>query len=186
VSERSELISKLGSIDVRAAYIQAKLGMLVPAQIRTLRLKSDMPRQSDLANAASMQQSRISMFETPGAANVTLETLCRLAAAFKVGLQVRFVPFSEMLRWENGFIPSGFDVVRLDRDWAFLNPLATPVIVANVTSAQKTRSHKPANNAPVRFDYKSPNDFPARTFKIENSKTIVKPTIKDVKELPKS
>lgn len=84
-----------------------------------------MPRQSDLAKAADMKQSRISMLETPGAANVTLETLSRIAAAFKVGVIVKFVPFSEMLAWENGFSQDNFDVVKIDNDIPFLNPVTT-------------------------------------------------------------
>lgn len=94
----------------------------MPSQIRALRLKSEMPRQSDLAKAAGVHQSRISMFETPGAANMTLETLAQLAAAFKVGLVVKFVPFSEMLTWENAFSQDAFDVVKIDADREFLQP----------------------------------------------------------------
>jgi transcriptional regulator with XRE-family HTH domain len=123
VSERSEVISKLLSdIDVRTAYIRAKLGTLVPAQIRAVRLKSDMPRQLDLAKEAQLHQSRISMFETPGAANVTLETLSRLAAAFKVGLVVKFVPFSDMLQWENEFSQDTFNPTKIENDQAFIDP----------------------------------------------------------------
>ena len=123
MNDRSTLISKLVSdIDTRTAYIRAKLGTLVPAQIRALRLKSDMPRQADLANEAKLHQSRISMFETPVAANVTLETLSRLAAAFQVGVVVKFVPFSEMLEWENGFSQDKFNVTKIAADAAFINP----------------------------------------------------------------
>jgi transcriptional regulator with XRE-family HTH domain len=127
LSERSNRITKLlTSTKSRASYIKAKLGVLVPAQIRALRLKSNMPRQKDLAQAAEMHQSRISMFETPGMANVTLETLARLAATFKVGLVVKFVPFHEMLRWENDFSQDDFDVIpRIDQDEAFINPAAS-------------------------------------------------------------
>lgn len=127
MSERSELISRLReNIDSRTAYIKAKLGILVPSQIRALRLRTEnMSRQSDLAHAAGLHQSRISMFETPGAANLTLETLARLAATFKVGLVIKFVPFSDMLRWENSFRQDCFDVVpRLEEDEAFLRPSA--------------------------------------------------------------
>lgn len=81
-----------------------------------------MPRQSDLAKAAGLHQSRISSFETPGAANVTLETLSRLAAAFEVGLIVKFVPMSEMLRWENEFSQQSFRVRKLGVDEQFLSP----------------------------------------------------------------
>jgi transcriptional regulator with XRE-family HTH domain len=118
------LISRLrAEFETRAAYIKAKVGTLVPSQIRALRLKSEMPRQADLANAADMKQSRISMMETPGAANMTLDTLSSIAAALKVGLKVEFVPFSEMLAWENGFSQDQFDVVKIDNDLQFLNPI---------------------------------------------------------------
>jgi hypothetical protein len=123
VSERSKTISRLLSdLNSRTSYIKAKIGVLVPSQIRALRLTSNMPRQADLAREAKMQQSRISMFETPGAANMTLETLSRVAAAFRVGLVVKFVPFSEMLRWENRYSQDTFDVVRIEDDEEFITP----------------------------------------------------------------
>lgn len=128
MSERLNRISSLlTSLESRASYIRSKLGVLVPSQIRSLRLKSEMPRQADLAREAKMHQSRISMFETPGSANVTLETLSRLAAAFKVGLKVQFVPFSEMLRWENEYSQDAFDVTRLADDVDFLQPATSSV-----------------------------------------------------------
>jgi transcriptional regulator with XRE-family HTH domain len=116
------LISKLqADFKARAAYINAKVSTLVPSQIRGLRLKSETPRQPDLAAAAHMHQSRISMLETAGA-NPTIATLSEIAAALKVGLKVEFVPFSEMLAWENNFRQDEFEVVTLDRDQLFLNP----------------------------------------------------------------
>jgi transcriptional regulator with XRE-family HTH domain len=82
-----------------------------------------MPYQRDLAREAQVQQSRISMFETPGAANITLETLAKIAAGLRVGVVVKFVPFHEMLHWENSFSPDAFDVTpRLEQDERFLNP----------------------------------------------------------------
>lgn len=95
----------------RTSYIKAKIGVLVPSQIKALRLKSNMRSQADLAKEAGMHRSRISMLETPGCANMTLETLSRLAAAFRVGLVVKFVPLSEMLDWENRYSQDTFDKV---------------------------------------------------------------------------
>lgn len=123
MSDRSARISELlTSFESRVSYIGAKLSVLVPSQIRALRLRSNMPRQSDLAHEAKMHQSRISMFETPGAANLTLDTLSRLAAAFKVGLKVEFVPFSEMLDWESNYSQDTFNVTRLSQDAEFIRP----------------------------------------------------------------
>jgi hypothetical protein len=62
------------------------------------------------------------MFETPGAANVTLDTLANIAAGLRVGLVVEFVPFSRMLDWENHYRQDLFDVTRIEQDEAFLNP----------------------------------------------------------------
>lgn len=101
--------------------MQAKVCTLVPSQIRALRLKSENPRQPDLAGAAEMHQSRISMLETPGA-NPTLATLSAIAAALHVGLKVEFVRMSEMLAWENGFSQDNFEVAPLDSDTDFLSP----------------------------------------------------------------
>ncbi len=123
MSERSKLISRLlKNRASREAYIGAKLKVLIPSQIRALRLKSQAPRQEDLASAVEMKQSRISAMETPGAVNFNLETLVRLASAFKVGLVVKFVPFSEMLGWENEFSQDAFNVVPIDQDTEFLAP----------------------------------------------------------------
>lgn len=41
-----------------------------------------------------------------------------------------------------------------------------------------------ANNGTITINYNSPADFPARKVKIDNPNTFVKPSIKDVKELP--
>lgn len=126
VSERSEKISKLlTSHKSRTAFIKAKLAVLVPAQIRTLRLSSlnpPMPFQRDLANESDLHQSRISIFETPGAANMTIETIAKIAAGLRVGVILKFVPFSDMLKWENSFSPDTFNVTRLSEDEAFLSP----------------------------------------------------------------
>lgn len=126
--ERLDKISRLlNSQAWRAAYIRGKLAVLVPSQIRQLRLKSvnpPMPKQADLARETELHQSRISMFETPGAANVTIDTLSRIAAGLRCGVVIEFVPFSTMLQWENEFSPDNFDVVRLEKDDAFLHPEA--------------------------------------------------------------
>jgi len=142
------MISKLReSVDSRTSYIKAKLGILVPSQIRGLRLTSDMPRQSDLAKAAGLHQSRVSMFETPGAANMTLETLARLAAAFKVGLVVEFVPFSKMLAWENRFSQDAFTVTKIDDDRAFVAPDADGIDLENRASCQVEEQLQPLRSA---------------------------------------
>lgn len=121
--DRSERISRLkNDRKSREAYVKAKLGVMVPSQIKALRLKSNTPKQQDLARLSGMHQPRLSMLETAGAANVTLETLAEIAAIHKVGVIVKFVPYSEMLQWENGFSQDEFKVTPIDQDVAFLSP----------------------------------------------------------------
>ena len=124
MSDRSNKISKLlENASSRASYIRSKLNVNIPSQIRASRRRRDWT-QGELAQIADMKQSRISAIETPGAVKFNLETLIRLAAAFRVGLQVKFVPFSEMLRWENWFSQDTFDVTTIENDTEFLNPEA--------------------------------------------------------------
>lgn len=123
MSDRSERISRLkADRQARESYIKAKIGMLVPSQIRALRLKSKTPKQTALAKVAGTHQSRLSNLERPGEANVTLETLAWIAAVHKVGLIVKFASFSEMLHWENDYSQDEFNVTRLDEDEEFINP----------------------------------------------------------------
>src|SRR5271166_2744234 len=122
MEDRSEKISKLiNNRRSRESYIRAKLNVLIPAQIKGLLLHWPMT-QKELGEAAEMKQSRISAMERPGAVKFNLETLIRLASAFKVGMVVRFIPFSEMLRWENDFSQDEFDVLPIDADLDFIQP----------------------------------------------------------------
>lgn len=82
------------------------------------------------------------MLETPGA-NVTVETLANLAAVFKVGLVVKFVPFSEMLQWENSFSQDSFNVLPLNEDRNFLSPPLQPAACANTVSLYSVTAPAP-------------------------------------------
>jgi transcriptional regulator with XRE-family HTH domain len=79
-------------------------------------------KQAELGAAAEMKQGRISVLERIGEVSFSIETLIKLASAFRVGLTVKFVPMSEMLAWENSFLPDEFDVAPLEKDEAFLHP----------------------------------------------------------------
>jgi transcriptional regulator with XRE-family HTH domain len=120
--ERSALISDLmTNRESREVYIRSKLNVLLPSQIRSLRLRRGM-KQSELGEAAEMKQARISAMEHIGEARFSIETLVRLAAAFCVGIEIRFVAFSEMLAWENEYQPESFDAISLEKDDDFIRP----------------------------------------------------------------
>ncbi|MGO8791429.1 MAG: helix-turn-helix transcriptional regulator [Terriglobia bacterium] len=114
-SERAQFIEKLKDWKYREAYIRASININLPSQIRALRLRQEMT-QGELAKKSNMLQPRISAIEKPGAIKFNIETLIRLAAAFEVGLIVKFVPISEMVNWENKFSQDEFNVVTFARD----------------------------------------------------------------------
>lgn len=98
--------------------------------------------QKKLATEAEMAQPRISAMERPGTKqSLNLQTLVRVAAAFRVGLVVKFIPFSEMLKWENRFSQDYFDVLKLDVDRAFLDPQApAPAVTKNSYGAGRVET----------------------------------------------
>jgi transcriptional regulator with XRE-family HTH domain len=131
----------LESRDNREGFIRAKLNHLIPSQIKALRLRRDWT-QNRLAEESDMKQARISAMEKPGEVNFSLETLIRLAAAYRVALQVRFVPFSKLSKWEGEYSQDEFEVTPIEKDEEFSNP--SPVKVVQVFQyIQKLKIDKP-------------------------------------------
>jgi transcriptional regulator with XRE-family HTH domain len=141
MSEKSQLINKLkSSKKSRASYVRSLVSVNIASQTRALRRRQNMT-QKKLADEAEMLQPRISVIERPGESQYTLETLIRLAAAFKVGLIVRFAPLSEMLRWENEFSQDTFDVATIEEDVEFQREEEEqPAIAPIALSVQKVLS----------------------------------------------
>lgn len=69
-----------------------------------------------------MKQARISAMESPGLVSYSLDTLVRVGAAMGVGVRVEFVPFSEMVKWEQSFSQDKFQVSPVENDARFLDP----------------------------------------------------------------
>ena len=61
--------------------------------------------QSELGERTEKAQETISQLENPDYGRFTLATLQKLAAAFDVGLFVKFVPFGELVDWNVNLTP---------------------------------------------------------------------------------
>ena len=72
--------------------------------------------QAALAEKAEMSQPRISEIESPGERNLNIETLLRLASAFDVALEIRFVPFSGLVDRSESFDPESFEVASFEQE----------------------------------------------------------------------
>lgn len=96
MNTESSLARELSDKQYRDEFVAAALRVGLPMQCRALRESRDWT-QPRLAQEAGMSQPRISEIERPGERRLTLDTLLRLASAFDVALQVRFVPFSQLV-----------------------------------------------------------------------------------------
>lgn len=105
----NKLLSKLKkSREYRAGYVAAQTDVLIPFQIRALRKQYGL-EQKDLAELTGMKQPTISRLEKAGT-RANIETLMRIADGLDVALIVKFVPFSELVRWSDNFSPDSFTV----------------------------------------------------------------------------
>lgn len=101
----------------RSAYVKAQIRIGLPFQIRALRKQKGWS-QSQLAEAAEMRQPRISAIEKPGKGKLNIETLERIAGAFDVGLEVRFVSFGDLIRQSEQFDPDHFEIPGFEEELA--------------------------------------------------------------------
>src|SRR6266511_3959504 len=94
LSSRKTTVERLlKSKEYRDAYVLEHIKNGVAFQIRTLREDRDWT-QGDLGDAMGKPRNVISRIEDPNYGKTTLTTLREVAAAFDVGLLVKFVPFS--------------------------------------------------------------------------------------------
>jgi len=113
----SSLVGELHEKEYRDAYVESQIRMTLPLQIRELRKRREWT-QPQLADRAEMGQPRISELEKPGERRLTIETLLRLASAFDVGLQVRFIPFGELIDWSEDLDIDNFNVLPFEKELA--------------------------------------------------------------------
>lgn len=129
MNTNSSLITEMREKAYRDAYVGSQIRMTLPLQIRGLRKSlGDEWTQHKLAARAGMAQPRISELETPGERRLTIETLLRIASAFDVALQVRFLRFSELIDWSEGLDIENFAVPPFDLELAEAERAATLAI----------------------------------------------------------
>jgi transcriptional regulator with XRE-family HTH domain len=109
----SSLVNELQQKAYRVAYVVSQIRIGIPFQIRSLRLQRGWNKE-EFAKRVGMAQPRVSEMERPGARRLNIETLLRIAEAFDVALQVRFVPFRELVEWSESFDPDTFSVPSFD------------------------------------------------------------------------
>jgi len=110
-------LQKLRDPEYRKAFVASQINIGIPFQIRAM-LNARGKKQDWLVERTGMRQPRISGLMTPGKTRPNIETLRRIADAFDCGLAVRFVPFTELVRWSEEFEPDTFQVPDFDAEMA--------------------------------------------------------------------
>lgn len=117
ITKVRNLWDKFKSRTYRRTFAESQLSTTVAAQIVAMREDRGWT-QKRLGDEAGMGQSRICVLEDPANEAMTIKTLKRIARAFDVVLVVRFVPFSELLRWRTSAAPQELAVPGFDDDVA--------------------------------------------------------------------
>ncbi len=115
ISRFQQLWAKSKSKVYRDSFVASQLRTSLAAQIVTMREDRGLTQQQ-LADATGMSQPRISLLEDPSYDKMSLSTLKRLASALDVAIVVRFVAFSDVLRWTNTASPEGLGAVSFEDD----------------------------------------------------------------------
>jgi transcriptional regulator with XRE-family HTH domain len=123
-----KLLQKLkSSRKRRELFVAGQIKTGIPFQIRALRDKKGWT-QGELGAQLGMTQTNISRLESPGYGRLNITTLQRIAAAFDVGLIVRFVPFSELVGWVDKLSPESVAPKSFDEEIETMEQRATASI----------------------------------------------------------
>jgi len=126
IERREKLKAQLKDKKYRDAFVSEHIDTGIPFQIRALRKQREWT-QKELSDRTGMAQERISVAENPNYSRFNLKTLKRIAYTFDVALIVRFVPISELVKWELNLSSETLEAVSFDEDPYFKPPITTIV-----------------------------------------------------------
>jgi transcriptional regulator with XRE-family HTH domain len=101
MNTNSKMFRKLKDPEYRRLFIAGQIKHGFSTQLRALRTKRDMT-QKELAELAETTQTVISRIENNGAANLSVQSLLKIAYAFDVALVVRLEPIDKLINWVGG------------------------------------------------------------------------------------
>jgi transcriptional regulator with XRE-family HTH domain len=155
-SLREQLLHNLSTgVDYRHSFVEEKIRTGLAVQIRAIREQRKM-NQGALARLLNKSQSWVSRLEDPNKAIPTIPTLLILAKAFDVDLEVRFVPFSEMISRLVQLTPEAHEVASFAND--SFNSAGWP-IVSNPNYPRKTKESEKSTGKLLQFSQASNRKF---------------------------
>lgn len=117
---RLQILRSLKDREYRREFVAERVRSSIPLQIRALREQRNKMTQKQLAETLGKAQAWISKLEDPEYGKVTVATLLELAHAFDTDLEIKFRPFSDLLKGipqgTEYFKVPGFDDEKLSED----------------------------------------------------------------------
>jgi len=109
------LQKKLKNKEYRDSFAAEYIYSRIPLKIRAMRERRHLSQQ-ELGRLAGVRQEWVCKLEDPNYGRLTLATLLKIAAAFDVGLNVDFVPFSQVLDRSTHLSSQDFDVASFNEE----------------------------------------------------------------------
>lgn len=93
--------AELEHVEYRREFVRSLIDVKLPFQIRAM-LRHRGWKMRDLSSKSDLTYATIyDLLDPTTRSNPTIAKLTKIAAAFDCGLQIRFVPFSELEKWSN-------------------------------------------------------------------------------------
>lgn len=148
-AKRKQIISSLCDKETRDIFFEEQIDSGLPYKIRALRRARGWS-QKEFAERVGMTQEGVSRLENPNYGKFTLGTLKRLASTFDVALQVRFLPYSELVDWIIELNPEDLNVPDFDHDPGLVSEKLTTMPHVSVQS-QNTSDFIPTRYAHLQI-----------------------------------
>lgn len=143
----------------REAYVFEHIKRHIPFQVRTMREERKWS-QAEAGQAIGKPQNVISRLESPAYGKLTLQTLLDVAAGFDVGLLIKFVPFSRLVKEYENLSPEALSAKSITDEeeakklekWELgesVTATANTAVVADPLSAHSHDLRKLANTVKV-------------------------------------
>jgi transcriptional regulator with XRE-family HTH domain len=147
---RAHLLHSLATgVEYRHAFIEEKIRTGLAIQVKAIREQRKL-NQTAFAKKLRKSQSWVSRLEDPNQPIPTIPTLLILAKEFDVDLDVRFVPFSEMLNRLSLLTPRAHEVPSFENDrFDDIGLMPSPELItpaslpADTTTTQTDRDRSP-------------------------------------------
>jgi len=128
---RKKISEELKDKEYRDIFVEEKINIGIPFQIRALRGELT---QKEFGELFGINQEEISRYENINYSRFSLSTLKKLARAFDVGLMVRFISFGELAEHDLTLSSESLKAVSFPKDPYFKEEVASSVLDQNTTT----------------------------------------------------